>query len=247
MNYVAEIIGFSEMIEEEVIVSISGFRLVGMISALGPPIDLEVGKKYLVELDLWVEGDDPIKESSSQKKEMFNIAGKYKHILTGWLDFENGQLESSLAFYLGKGELYDIWYLEDKYVDVMVDRIDIAFMKPVMETITLYSSVGQKELDLIRASHYCAFPPRLSFQPMFYPILNEEYAIQIARDWNAIEEECDYVGYVTRFQVRKEFINRYTVQTVVGIGHQEYWIPAEDLEEFNQHIEGVIEVIAEFR
>ncbi|TCP64413.1 hypothetical protein EDD57_1405 [Baia soyae] len=117
----------------------------------------------------------------------------------------------------------------------------------MLETITLYRPVGQKELDLIRASHYRAFPPRLSFQPIFYPVLNEEYAIQIARDWNTKDEASGYVGYVTRFQVRKDFINRYTVETVGGTEHQEYWIPAEDLEEFNQHIEGRIEVIAEFR
>lgn len=28
--------------------------------------------------------------------------------------------------------------------------------------------------------------------------------------------------------------------------HQEYWIPAEELDEFNQNIVGQIEVIAEF-
>jgi hypothetical protein len=104
--------------------------------------------------------------------------------------------------------------------------------------------VGQKELDLIRASEFNEFPPRLPHQPIFYPVLHEEYATQIARDWNAKSEEG--AGYVTRFYVRTEYLKQYEVQTVGGSLHQEYWIPAADLAEFNKNIVGVIEVIAEF-
>jgi hypothetical protein len=113
--------------------------------------------------------------------------------------------------------------------------------------ITLYRPVGQKELDLIRESSFRAFPPRLSWQPIFYPVLNEEYAVQIARDWNTKDEASGFVGYVTRFQVRAEYLERYPVQTVGATMHQEYWIPAEELPELNQNIVGGIEVIAEFR
>lgn len=113
------------------------------------------------------------------------------------------------------------------------------------ETTLLFRPVGQKELDLIRNSDFTQFPPRLAHQPIFYPVLNEEYATQIARDWNAKSE--DGVGYVTRFRVRSEYLKRYQVETVGGSVHQEYWIPAEDLEEFNQNIVGPIEVVAEYR
>lgn len=114
------------------------------------------------------------------------------------------------------------------------------------ETTTLYRPVGAKELSLIEASDFTAFPPRLPEQPIFYPVLNEEYAMQIARDWNAKYNE-DKVGYVTKFEVRKEFLDKYEVKTVGGSHHQEYWIPAENLEEFNRNIVGKIEIIAEFR
>jgi len=76
--------------------------------------------------------------------------------------------------------------------------------------------------------------------------LNEDYARQIARDWNA-KRYASKVGYVTRFAVRTEFLQRYKIQTVGGSVHQEYWIPAEELTEFNQNIVGGIEVIAEYR
>ncbi|MDQ1613254.1 MAG: hypothetical protein QOG00_3185 [Pyrinomonadaceae bacterium] len=112
-------------------------------------------------------------------------------------------------------------------------------------TNTLYRPVGENELRLIRESGFREFPPRLPEQPIFYPVLNEEYATQIARDWNA-KFNAERVGYVTRFQVRKEFLERYERQTVGGSIHQELWIPAEELPEFNRNIVGLIEVIAQF-
>jgi hypothetical protein len=114
------------------------------------------------------------------------------------------------------------------------------------ETTVLYRPVGIDELKLIKESGDKAFPPRLPEQPIFYPVLNEEYATQIARDWNA-KHDASKCGYVTRFQVRSAFLQQYEVQTVGGSEHQEYWIPAEDLEEFNRNIIGEIEVLAEYR
>lgn len=111
------------------------------------------------------------------------------------------------------------------------------------ELVTLYRPVGPQELELIADSNYREFPPRLPEQPIFYPVLNEDYAVQIARDWNV---KASGSGYVTRFQVHKAFLDRYEVQTVGGSRHQEYWIPAEELSEFNRNLVGEIEVIAEF-
>jgi len=108
----------------------------------------------------------------------------------------------------------------------------------------LYRPVGPKELALIAASDHREFPPRLPGQPIFYPVLNEEYARQIARDWNV---PASGAGYVTRFAVRNEFVARYPIHTVGGSVHQELWIPAEDLAEMNRNIVGLIEVIAEYK
>ncbi|HLO51713.1 MAG TPA: hypothetical protein VK211_25090 [Kamptonema sp.] len=115
------------------------------------------------------------------------------------------------------------------------------------ETVTLFRPVGQKEMDLIQKSGYTSFPPRLPFQPIFYPVLSEEYAVQIARDWNTKDAASGYIGYVTTFRVRANFLSRYAIQTVGSSRHQEYWIPAEELGEFNQNIIGLIEVIGEFK
>ena len=113
-----------------------------------------------------------------------------------------------------------------------------------LETTLLFRPVGPKELALIAASDYRQFPPRLPEQPIFYPVLNEEYARQIARDWNV---PASGAGYVVRFALRKDFADRYPVQIVGGTVHKELWIPAQELAEMNRNIVGAIEVIAEFK
>ena len=111
------------------------------------------------------------------------------------------------------------------------------------ELITLYRPVGPAELRLIEQAGCGAFPPRLPDQPIFYPVLTEEYAVRIARDWNV---PASGLGFVTRFKVRRAFLNRYQVQNAGGANLQEYWIPAEELSDFNRNIVGPIEVIRKF-
>jgi hypothetical protein len=111
------------------------------------------------------------------------------------------------------------------------------------ESTILYRPVGPKELELIKQSGWKKFPPRLPEQPIFYPVTNEEYAIQIARDWNV---PASGSGFVTKFAVTTEYIKKFDVQNVGGQIHNELWVPAEELEEFNNNIIGYIEVTKEF-
>lgn len=112
------------------------------------------------------------------------------------------------------------------------------------ETITLWRPVGPKELELIRAAKMRAFPPRLPDQPIFYPVLSEDYATKIARDWNV---PASGSGFVTRFEVLRSYLDGYEPQEAGGRDHLEYWIPAEDLDAFNAAIVGEIEVVREFQ
>jgi hypothetical protein len=116
-------------------------------------------------------------------------------------------------------------------------------MRDDLETVTLWRPVGPKELELIRQADMRAFPPRLPDQPIFYPVLSEEYAEKIARDWNV---PASGSGYVTRFEVRRNFLDRYSVQAAGGKAHLEYWIPAEDMNAFNAAIVGQIQVVRRF-
>ena len=112
--------------------------------------------------------------------------------------------------------------------------------------VQLFRPIGQKELDLIAESDYAAFPPRLPIQPIFYPVVTREYAELIARGWNTKDEASGYVGYITAFKVRKAYLDRHQVQEAGGRDLLEYWIPAEELPEFNANIVGKIEVIERF-
>lgn len=80
------------------------------------------------------------------------------------------------------------------------------------------------------------FPPRLLWQPIFYPVLNMQYAIDIARDWNMRDPEGDDAGFVTAFEIPEDYFKAFEVQTVGLTHHQELWVPAEQLVEFNSHI-----------
>ncbi|MBC2875352.1 MULTISPECIES: ADP-ribosylation/crystallin J1 [Streptomyces] len=110
-------------------------------------------------------------------------------------------------------------------------------------TTTLWRPVGPKELALLEELDWRAWPPRLPEQPIFYPVLNEDYAIRIARDWNV---RHDGAGYVTRFAMDAEFLTRYPVRQAGGRTILELWVPAEELDVFNRHIVGTIEVVHSF-
>lgn len=112
------------------------------------------------------------------------------------------------------------------------------------ETIVMYRPTGPEELKLVAESGYKKWPPRLSEQPFFYPVTNEEYAKQIAMKWNV---KSSGVGYVTKFKVKKSFVDKYELNKVGGANHTEWWIPAEDIEKLNKNIVGLIEVIGEYR
>ncbi|UQW99812.1 hypothetical protein [Streptomyces sp. RerS4] len=112
------------------------------------------------------------------------------------------------------------------------------------DTTTLCRPTGPEELELVRGSNWRAWPPRLPEQPIFYPVLNEDYAIRIARDWNVRHSG---VGFVTRFEVDSEFLSRYPVQQAGGRTILELWVPAEELDVFNEHIVGEIELVHTFR
>lgn len=111
------------------------------------------------------------------------------------------------------------------------------------ELVVLYRPVGPNELARVEASGWTRFPPRLPGQPIFYPVLNQRYAEYIAEKWNVPDSRS---GFVTRFRVRADVARKYTVQVVGAAWCQELWVPAEELDAFNEAIVGKIEVVTEF-
>ena len=110
----------------------------------------------------------------------------------------------------------------------------------------LWRPVGRLELELIAASGWRAFPPRLRGQPIFYPVLDRGYAEQIAREWNVHDERSGWCGFVVELDIDDDYVARFAVRVVGGGEHRELWVPAEELSEFNQHVRGRMRVVAAF-
>lgn len=99
----------------------------------------------------------------------------------------------------------------------------------------LFRPVGKAEYGLIAESGFAAYPPRLPEQPIFYPVLNEKYAREIAEKWNRRYPDSQYTGYVTTFTIDDAYISQFPVQTV-GASYirnfgfsQKNWITLTDI------------------
>jgi hypothetical protein len=116
-------------------------------------------------------------------------------------------------------------------------------MENMKETVTCYRPTGPNELKLVAELNWTRWPPRLEGQPIFYPVTNQEYAEEIAEKWNV---PASGSGYVTRFEVQSDYLEQFEIQKVGGLHHTEWWVPSEELETFNDHIVGQIEVVRKF-
>ena len=112
-----------------------------------------------------------------------------------------------------------------------------------MKTKTLYRPVGLREMELIAESNYQKFPPRLNWQPIFYPVLDQKYAEQIAKGWNTPDEFSGFCGIVTAFEINEEYLQQFEIQNVGNHSHNELWIPSEELDQFNKNIVGNIKIV----
>jgi hypothetical protein len=107
----------------------------------------------------------------------------------------------------------------------------------------LWRPTGINELRLIYESGMRSFPARLIDQPIFYPVTNLEYACQIAKDWNNKQTGC---GYVLSFEVESTYANKFERKIVGAAQHEELWVPAELLADFNSKISGNINLECAF-
>jgi len=106
----------------------------------------------------------------------------------------------------------------------------------------LFRPIGLLELELLWDSGMREFPQRLENQPIFYPVVNLEYARQIARDWNTPDAKSGFSGFVTKFEVSSTYLSKFELHTAGSAAHREYWIPAKELSVFNKSIHGQISV-----
>jgi len=60
------------------------------------------------------------------------------------------------------------------------------------------------------------------------------------------DPNSDGVGFVTAFEIPEDYLSRFEIQTVGLKHHQELWVPAEQLDEFNHEIINGIRVEKSF-
>jgi putative RNA 2'-phosphotransferase len=149
------------------------------------------------------------------------------------------------AFFISNNGVWLVDHVPAKYIEFS-DNVDPGDASATHRLTTLFRPTGVKELELIHHSGMKAFPPRLPGQPIFYPVMNREYAQQIARDWNSTSAP-DHIGFVLRFDVEADYVAKFPVQKVGGSQHLELWVPAEELEEFNRYIVGLISITDVYR
>ena len=115
---------------------------------------------------------------------------------------------------------------------------------PPPGTTRLYRPTGPKERDLVAASGWRAWPPRLPEQPIFYPVMNEWYATKIAREWNVPHAG---VGYVCEFDVTREYLADFD-RAAGGRARRARTVGSRGASssEFNAHIVGGIREIARY-
>ncbi|WP_437206646.1 hypothetical protein [Planctomicrobium sp. SH664] len=111
--------------------------------------------------------------------------------------------------------------------------------------VTLYCSVGQPELDFIAGAGWVRLPLSQKGMATFTPVLSEAYAIRIAREQTR-RANSEYAGYVLRFHVEKEYLERLEFREAGGRGFREFVIPEREHERFNAHLVGEIALLHEF-
>ncbi|GIG64884.1 hypothetical protein HNR73_001450 [Phytomonospora endophytica] len=166
------------------------------------------------------------------------------------LDHPNLATWRSLRGQLGPGETVTVVFADsfdtasaDPLVRALVTEALAGRVENPDGTTTLWRPTGPAELRLVEESGRRRWPPRLPEQPIFYPVLNEAYAERIAREWNVPDGGR---GIITRFRVETAYVRRFPTRRAGGGDVLELWVPAAELDEFNDHIVGRIEVVGEF-
>jgi len=112
-----------------------------------------------------------------------------------------------------------------------------------LHTRTVYRAIDPGELKQIMHMDYRCWPARRSHQSIFYLLANEYYATEIAKRWRVGISGC---AYVTRFSIKKSFMDQFELH-IVGPDYRREWrIPTERLNECNANLIGRISVVATY-
>lgn len=127
MKYIAKILSSNPLIEEELSVDIEGVEISCFVEEY--KCDIEYGEKYIIDLELVILDDLDMKEIITDKQSVYQINESFSYLITGKFLVDTKQIESKIFFSLEDEEVSDYWYLENKNVEIRVDRINISVIE----------------------------------------------------------------------------------------------------------------------
>lgn len=126
--YPIVVMGLNTDIEEEISFKVNDILITGFMP-FGLVQDIEVGKEYLVQIDLTILDDINLKEMDSPLKEFKRIGNSFAYIIRGYFDAEEQTIDAGIKVELDSEYLDGHWYLHSKYIEITVDRISVTFIE----------------------------------------------------------------------------------------------------------------------
>lgn len=128
LYYEALVRGLSPFIEEEVLIEINGIVLTCFAVPWGFSV-VEIGKSYRAHIGVTILDDLGMREIAATANGFRQIGSSFAYYIQGKFDLDSRILEAGVQIPFDRDEvdLHDYGYLDGKYVEIRVDRIDVEF------------------------------------------------------------------------------------------------------------------------
>jgi hypothetical protein len=110
----------------------------------------------------------------------------------------------------------------------------------------LFRPVGVSELGLLAKNGFRRFPPPTAEKQAFCPMLAFDDARRVAEQSNTKDRKSGFAGFVTRFEVADDYVRRLEPGAPGGRWTRGFRVPLSELENFNRHIIGTIEIVRRY-
>lgn len=131
MKYVANVISENPNIEEELTIEINGVKILCFVEEYQCPI--KIGESYLVDLDIVIFDELELEKSTVETRKMLQVDNSFAYWIIGIFNPSQESIDSGLQLSLHDEDFSDFWYLENQYVKLKVDRINLSILEKVTD------------------------------------------------------------------------------------------------------------------
>lgn len=123
MKYKATIISENPDIEEELKIRIKDIELLCFVEEYR--CSAEVGKEYIIDLNVVIFDDLNIEKSPVKTKEIIQQGDSFSYCIKGVFHPSDKKIDSGIDIDLADEDISDFWYLENQFVMLSIDRFNI--------------------------------------------------------------------------------------------------------------------------